>query len=213
METVGYGDDVEWHISNPTDNEDEVECIVTTAYTYTKKEWRDLQMTNIEYQWVIAEQPINRGKWECSMNCDTMNHHQHVYCKACERQIFPGTEFDHNCEFGLGLGKKKPDMNNEHLVNGIWWDQPNIDYGYQNPYKNTYYNSDDQKYAARLREVHDLTEYTVGFQPKITLEIPKPKRRNSNSNVKLKRIDTPHGHYFEPVEVKSRSSKKRSSTY
>ena len=170
-------------------------------------------MANIEYQWVIAGQPINRGKWECSMNCDTMNHHQHVYCKACERQIFPATEFDHNCEFGIGLGKKKPDMNNEHLVNGIWWDQPNIDYGYQNPYKNTYYNSDDQKYAARLREIHDLTEYTIGFQQKITLETPKPKRRNSNSNVELKRIDTPHGHYFEPVEVKSQSSKKRSSTY
>ena len=120
METVGYGDDVKWHISNHTDNEDEVECIVTTAYTYTKKEWRNLQMTNIEYQWVIAGQPINREKWECSMNCDTMNHHQHVFCKACERQISPGTEFDHNCEFGLGLGKKKPDMNNKHLVNGIW---------------------------------------------------------------------------------------------
>src|SRR5947209_12193977 len=104
-------------------------------------------------------------------------------------------------------------MNNEHLVNGIWWDQLNIDYGYQNPYKNTYYNFDDQKYAARLREVHDLTKYTIRFQSKITLEIPKPKRRNSNSNVELKRIDTPYRHYFEPVEVKSQSSKKRSSTY
>ena len=41
MEKVEYGDDVEWHISNPTDNEEEIECIVTTAYTYTKKEWRD----------------------------------------------------------------------------------------------------------------------------------------------------------------------------
>ena len=155
MEKVEYGDDVEWHISNPTDNEEEIECIVTTAYTYTKKEWRDLQMANIEYQWVIAGQPIHHGKWECSMNCDTMNHHQHIYCKACEHQIFPGTEFDHNCEFGLGLGKKKPDMNDEYLANGIWWDQPNIDYGYQNPYKNAYYDLDDQKYGAKFREVHD----------------------------------------------------------
>ena len=108
MENVEDQDDVEWHISNPTDDEEEVEYIVTTAYTYTKKEWQALQMANIEYKWIVAGQPLHHGKWECSMNCDMMNHHQHVYCKACEKQIFPGTELDHNCAFGLGFGKKKP---------------------------------------------------------------------------------------------------------
>jgi len=49
----------------------------------------------------------------------------HTYCKACKRNLLPGTII-HNCTIGLLPGQVHPDMNQNYLINNPWWDEPEL---------------------------------------------------------------------------------------
>ena len=78
---------------------------------------------NIKIKQVIAGQPINHGGSHCTMECDTENHHVHTYCTMCKKNLFYGTTI-HDCIIGFTLGKIRPDMNPEYLINNQWWKEP-----------------------------------------------------------------------------------------
>ncbi|RGB41073.1 hypothetical protein C1646_663370 [Rhizophagus diaphanus] len=46
---------------------------------------------NIKIKQVITSQPINYGGSRCTMECDTENHHMHIYCMMCKKNLFYGT--------------------------------------------------------------------------------------------------------------------------
>jgi hypothetical protein len=83
------------------------------------------------YRWkqVIANQPINKGKWACNLGCDEENHHIHKYCDWCQQRIDFYTPKEHMplCKYGIGLGQIHPPMDPEALhgnEKGIWWSEP-----------------------------------------------------------------------------------------
>ena len=80
-------------------------------------------MASIKVKQVIAGQPITRSGSRCTEECDIENHHTHVYCKMCKRNLFYGTVV-HDCLFGFDIGKHHPDMNPRYLVNTPWWTEP-----------------------------------------------------------------------------------------
>ncbi|HVI20899.1 MAG TPA: ribonuclease H family protein, partial [Bacillus sp. (in: firmicutes)] len=111
------------------DNEEEKEIsnvwsVWTISYFYTEQEVKELYNNLIKTKWVIANQPIKNGKWECDQHCDTENHHLHSYCTICQKQIYPGMEYNHGCRFGFGLGNIHPDMNPRYLINDVFWSEP-----------------------------------------------------------------------------------------
>ncbi len=97
--------------------------IWTIAYHYTETEIKELYDNLIQSKWVIAGQPIQKGKWKCDNFCDIENHHMHAYCTICNKQIYSGMEMDHGCKFGFGIGTIHPDMNSLFLVNDVFWEE------------------------------------------------------------------------------------------
>jgi hypothetical protein len=109
---------------------------------------------NIKIKQVIAGQPINHGGSRCTMECDTENHHVHTYCTMCKKNLFYGTTI-HDCIIGFTLGKIRPDMNPEYLINNQWWKEPqavqlenNVNY---------------LKYIERL--MNDLPVHKISLEP------------------------------------------------
>ncbi|CAB4434010.1 unnamed protein product [Rhizophagus irregularis] len=82
-----------------------------------------MYLENIKIKQVIAGQPINHDGSCCTMECDTENHHVHTYCTMCKKNLFYGTTI-HDCIIGFTLGKIRPDMNPEYLINNQWWKEP-----------------------------------------------------------------------------------------
>ena len=72
---------------------------------------------------VVANQPIRRGGSRCTEHCDTENHHVHMYCTLCKRNLHYGT-VAHDCVFGMEKGQLHPDMKPEYLINKPWWKDP-----------------------------------------------------------------------------------------
>ena len=93
------------------------------AWEYSHEELEDIFKFSIKEKWVIANQPITRGGSRCTFSCDTENHHVHTYCKACQRNLLPGTII-HNCTVGLLLGQIHPDMQENYLENNPLWEKP-----------------------------------------------------------------------------------------
>ena len=115
-------------LTEPThynDIEEELLSLYTIAWEYTQEEFEDIFKASIKESWVIANQPITRGGSRCTYGCDTENHHVHTYCKACKRNLLPGTII-HNCTIGLLPGQVHPDMNQNYLINNPWWDEPEL---------------------------------------------------------------------------------------
>jgi hypothetical protein len=94
------------------------------AWTYTHEEVTRLKIDILETKWVIANQPIAKGRWSCDPHCDTENHHLHSWCTVCLKRIDHEDKLDHNCKFGFGLGQIHPDMDPQHLDNTIFWKEP-----------------------------------------------------------------------------------------
>ena len=59
----------------------------------------------VETRWVVANQPMKKGRWKCDVYCDTENHHMHSWCTICQRRIDHEEKLNHNCQFGIGLGQ------------------------------------------------------------------------------------------------------------
>ena len=94
-----------------------------TPYPNLEQETNDIIVKNVIEKQVIAGQPITRGGSRCTWDCDTENHHVHTYCKACKRNLPYGTTL-HDCVIGFTLGKIRPEMNPQYLVNAPWWKEP-----------------------------------------------------------------------------------------
>jgi hypothetical protein len=110
-------DEIEQHI-------DEVWGIWTVAWTYSREEVTNLINNIIETKWVVANQPMKRGKWKCDDYCDVENHHLHSWCTICQRRIDREERLNHNCRFGIGRGQVHPDMNPDYLYNDVFWQEP-----------------------------------------------------------------------------------------
>jgi hypothetical protein len=113
------------HSDNKDEQEiDELWSIETPAWTYTNKELNQYYKELTKERWVVANQPQKRGRMKCINCCDTENHHLHQWCKPCEKRI----EWENNhiptCKFGIEQGQIKPEMNPEHLVNEVFWNEP-----------------------------------------------------------------------------------------
>jgi hypothetical protein len=117
-----------WDVPN-NNNEKDIDSlwtVHTTACDYTQQEITQMQNELIMEKWVIANQPITRGKMSCYDSCDIENHHLHKWCQACQRRIDWEDNNDHQCKFGIGLGQIKPDMNPNYLINDVFWTEPEI---------------------------------------------------------------------------------------
>ena len=110
-------------VSEDRNHFDELQPLVTPAYTFSARELRDLYMASIRIRQVIAGCPITKGGSRCSYDCDTENHHVHTYCKLCKRNLPYGTSV-HNCIVGFAPGQIKFDMNPDYLINEPWWTEP-----------------------------------------------------------------------------------------
>ena len=102
---------------------DDIEGVQTPAYYFSKEELQELFQEFIQIKQVIAGQPINRGGSRCTFECDIENHHIHTYCTMCKKNLPYGTIL-HDCIIGFTLGKIRPDMKPEFLVNQPWWEEP-----------------------------------------------------------------------------------------
>src|SRR3989337_2327749 len=100
-------DEVEKHI-------DEVWGIWTVAWTYSREEVTKMMEKLVETRWVMANQPLKKGKWKCAEMCDYENHHMHSWCTICQKRIDLEERMNHNCCFGIGLGQIHPDMDPGH---------------------------------------------------------------------------------------------------
>jgi hypothetical protein len=93
------------------------------AYTPTLKEFAELYLENLKTKNVVAGQPITKGGSRCTDACDIENHHSHLYCKACKKNLPYGT-IVHDCTIGFEVGKIRPGMDPAYLVNVPWWMEP-----------------------------------------------------------------------------------------
>jgi hypothetical protein len=91
----------------------------------TVQDLEDMYAENIRVKQVIAHQPITRGGSKCDDSCDIENHHIHTYCTMCKRNLPYGT-VRHDCIIGFTLGKIRPDMRPEFLINTPWWNEPEL---------------------------------------------------------------------------------------
>ena len=110
-------EEIEWYISpsksNETPSEKSLEekeelvssysytPLVTKGYQCTKNELEDIFKENIKIKQVIANQPITKGGLQYNYNCDIKNHHIHIYCKACKRNL-PYRIIEHHCIIRFG---------------------------------------------------------------------------------------------------------------
>ena len=92
-------------------------------YKPTQEEIFATYADNIVIKNVVANQPIRKGGSRCDFSCDIENHHTHTYCKLCKKNLPYGTVI-HHCVFGFGPGQVHPGMDPKHLVNEIWWQEP-----------------------------------------------------------------------------------------
>ena len=97
--------------------------VITTAYTYSRKDLLQLYLSNIKLKQVIANQLITRGGSRCTNACDEENYHVHTYCTQCKKNLFYKT-IVHDCNWGLEEGQVHPEMNSKALVNHPWWREP-----------------------------------------------------------------------------------------
>jgi hypothetical protein len=115
--TPDLSNEIEQHI-------EEVWGFWTVAWTYSHEEVTRLMNNIIETKWVVANQPMRKGRWKCNDYCDLENHHMHAWCNICQRRIDLEERLNHNCRFGLGLGQIHPDMDPNHLYNNVFWEEP-----------------------------------------------------------------------------------------
>ena len=92
------------------------------GYKYTRQELERLYTQNIRIRQVIAGQPYTRGNGQCTLACDTENHHTHTYCVKCKRNLFYGTTI-HHCALPA-RGEPYFVMDPAFLVNEPWWIEP-----------------------------------------------------------------------------------------
>jgi hypothetical protein len=116
------------NLENPCDeskNEiNDLWSVQTETWTYTEKEIKQFYSEIYQEKWLIAGQPHTNGNWKCLNYCDTENHHLYQWCNVCQKRT--DLEMNHlsECKFGFGLGQVRPDMDPNHLVNEVFWDEP-----------------------------------------------------------------------------------------
>jgi len=62
-----------------------------------------------------------KGNGQCTLACDTDNHHIHTYCNRCKKNLPYGTTV-HKCRFTSE--EHGFVMNPKFLVNEPWWTEP-----------------------------------------------------------------------------------------
>ena len=93
--------------------------VITTAYTYSRKDLLQLYLSNIKLKQVIANQLITRGGSRCTNACNEENYHVHMYCTQCKKNLFYET-IVHDCNWELEEGQVHPEMDSKALVNHPW---------------------------------------------------------------------------------------------
>src|SRR5688572_8656289 len=95
--------EIQWHISSPENsmkerddesyfeqelkNQFENHLLITVGYQYSKDEMTEIYKKNIKVKQVITNQLITKGGSKCTDFCDIENHHIHMYCKVCKRNL------------------------------------------------------------------------------------------------------------------------------
>jgi len=102
------------------------------------------------------------------------NHHTHVWCKACEAQIIPGTEKEHLHHRTID-GNPHLSMEPTHVEANIWWKDSSLLPTQINELNRKYikvdYNTDDEQYAKKLSSYRDQQLYKEGSPVNYALNI------------------------------------------